>query len=97
VARGTGGAGGFAGGDGIRKEVEFLEPCTVHLLADRRTRGPYGLEGGEPGAVGRDTLLRDGETIEIAGRARIEARPGDRLTIRTPGGGGFGVILRRSS
>ena len=96
VARGTGGAGRFSGGDGVRKEVEFLEPCTVHLLADRRARGPYGLEGGEPGEAGRDTLLRDGATIEIAGRARIDARTGDRLTIRTPGGGGYGVILRGS-
>ncbi len=92
VARGTGGAGLYAGGDGVVKEIEFLAPCLAHLLSDRRTRGPYGLGGGSAGTPGSASLLRDGVELQLEGRARIEARAGDRLAIRTPGGGGFGKV-----
>ena len=89
IAENTGGAGKHRGGDGIEKELEFREPCTVHLLADRRAKGPYGLEGGQPGEPGEDFL--DGE--RVAGRCRLEVKPGQRLRIRTPGGGGWGTPL----
>jgi N-methylhydantoinase B len=94
VARGTGGAGLHRGGDGVVKEIEFTAECVVHLLADRRTRGPYGLAGGDAGTPGRDTLRRRGGTGEepVGGRCRLEVRPGDRLRIRTPGGGGWGRV-----
>jgi len=93
IARGTGGAGRHRGGDGLHKEIEFRAACLVHLLADRRARGPYGVAGGSPGAPGEQSLLRRGAPAPeaIGGRARIDARPGDRLSIRTPGGGGFGT------
>lgn len=91
VARGTGGPGALGGGDGILKEIEFLEPVVVHLLADRRTRGPYGLHGGGAGAGGRDEVVRGGKADAIAGRTRLELAPGERLRIRTPGGGGYGA------
>jgi len=93
VARGTGGAGRFSGGEGLLKEIEFLEPCRVHLLADRREKGPYGLAGGEPGRPGKDELLRAGHEswAPIPGRTRLDVGPGDRLRIRTPGGGGYGA------
>jgi len=90
VARGTGGTGSHRGGDGVLKEIEFLARGVVHLLADRRARGPYGLHGGGAGACGRDEVVRDGVAEPIAGRARLEVAPGDRLRIRTPGGGGYG-------
>jgi len=91
VARGTGGAGRHRGGDGIEREIEFSAPCVAHLLADRRTTRPYGLAGGAPGAPGGAWLARDGVEVELPGRVRIDARPGDRLRIRTPGGGGWGA------
>ena len=91
VARGTGGTGAHRGGDGVLKEIEFLAPSVVHLLADRRTRGPYGLHGGGAGACGRDELVRGGVAEPIAGRVRLEVARGDRLRIRTPGGGGYGA------
>ncbi len=96
IARGTGGAGRCRGGDGLHKEIEFRADCLVHLLADRRTRGPRGADGGSPGAPGEDRLLRAGEAeaVAIPGRGRIEAKAGDRLSIRTPGGGGYGTPPR---
>jgi len=89
VARGTGGAGTHRGGDGILKEFEFLAPCVVHLLADRRERGPYGLYGAGDGSPGEDTVVRRGREERVPGRCRLELGPGDRLRIRTPGGGAY--------
>ena len=86
VARGTGGAGLHAGGDGLIKELEFRARCVVHILSDRRERGPYGAQGGSPGQPGQNKL----NGRQVAGRCRLEAGVGDRLVIRTPGGGGWG-------
>ena len=52
VRRGSGGRGKHAGGDGIVREIEFLTPCDVTILSDRRSRGPYGLAGGQRGSTG---------------------------------------------
>jgi N-methylhydantoinase B len=93
IARGTGGAGKHRGGDGLVKEIEFLLPCVVSLLAERRKRAPYGLLGGAPGACGRDEIVRGGVPEPLPGRASFDARPGDRLRIRTPGGGGYGTAV----
>ena len=87
VRRGSGGAGHNRGGDGIVREIEFLTPCDVTILSDRRDRGPYGLNGGEAGAPGKNTLVGRGK---IAAKARFETRAGDVLRIETPGGGGWG-------
>jgi len=83
---GTGGAGTFAGGDGLVREFEFLAPLEVSLLSDRRSRPPFGLRGGEPGRIGANLI--DGRLLP--GRARLNVNPGQRLRIETPGGGGFG-------
>jgi N-methylhydantoinase B len=93
VAKGTGGAGLRRGGDGLLKEIEFTAPCVVNLLTERRRLAPYGLAGGEPGACGSNELLRAGavDPEPLPGRAAFDARPGDRLRIRTPGGGGHGA------
>jgi N-methylhydantoinase B len=86
VRRGSGGAGRHRGGDGIVRELEALAPMRFALISERRRRPPGGREGGEPGAPGRDSL--NGEPIP--GKAAGELRPGDRLRIETPGGGGHG-------
>ncbi|HZU97983.1 MAG TPA: hydantoinase B/oxoprolinase family protein, partial [Planctomycetota bacterium] len=91
LRRGSGGKGRFAGGDGVVREVRVLESAEATLLADRRKRGPYGLERGSPGEPGRDTVRRaSGEVEPIASKARVALRPGDAIRIETPGGGGFG-------
>jgi 5-oxoprolinase (ATP-hydrolysing) len=65
----------------------------MSILSQRRTTRPFGLAGGEDGAPGRNTLYRAGETagIDVGGVATFAGRPGDRLVIETPGGGGWGA------
>ena len=65
----SGGGGKHCGGDGIIREIEVLTDCEVTLLADRRTRGPWGLAGGEEGAPGKASLIRgDGSIEEMPGK-----------------------------
>ncbi|MBU0510989.1 MAG: hydantoinase B/oxoprolinase family protein [Chloroflexi bacterium] len=92
IRRGSGGEGKFSGGDGIRRDVEMLTNVQVTLLTERRERGPYGMNGGQPGVPGQNLILRDGEEIPIPSKGSIELKSGDILSIQTPGGGGFGKI-----
>lgn len=89
LRHGSGGAGRYRGGDGLCRELVFLAPATVTLLTERRKRAPYGLHGGEPGAVGINLLERDGTATQLPGKVTFDARVGDVLCIFTPGGGGF--------
>ena len=86
VRRGSGGAGAQRGGDGIVREYEFLEPAQLSLLTERRETVPWGLAGGEAGAAGANLL--NGEPLP--GKCSLAVKAGDRLLVRTPGGGGFG-------
>ena len=95
VRRGSGGAGKHAGGDGIVREIEFLTPCDVTILSDRRSRGPYGLAGGSAGATGRNTLLRGKKRARIPAKANFLLGAGDVLRIESPGGGGWGKASSR--
>ena len=88
---GSGGAGKFRGGDGIVREIEVLTDAEVAVLADRRSRGPYGLAGGEAGAPGRTEIIRrDGSVEELPGKASARLGAGERVRIESPGGGGYG-------
>jgi 5-oxoprolinase (ATP-hydrolysing) len=93
IRRGSGGAGRHCGGDGILRRLEFLRNLEVSLLHSRRGEyPPYGLAGGSPGAIGRNTLHRaDGGTEQLGGQVQFVAQTGDVLTIETPGGGGYGA------
>ncbi|MBN2331744.1 MAG: hydantoinase B/oxoprolinase family protein [Deltaproteobacteria bacterium] len=87
----SGGAGRFCGGNGLIRELEFLEPLQVAILSERRVHAPYGLAGGEPGKRGQNLFIRtDGRVLNLGGKNEITAGPGDRIRILTPGGGGFG-------
>jgi N-methylhydantoinase B len=91
----SGGIGLHTGGDGIVREIEVLTDGQVTLLADRRSRGPYGLAGGADGAPGRTLIIRrDGSAEEIAGKTSVRLRPGERVRIESPGGGGWGRANR---
>ena len=91
----SGGAGLHVGGDGIVREIEVLTDAQVTLLADRRSRGPYGLNGGADGAPGRTVIIRrDGSEETIAGKISVRLRSGERVRIESPGGGGWGKPTR---
>jgi N-methylhydantoinase B len=87
----SGGSGLYRGGDGIVREIEVLTDAQVTLLADRRSRGPYGLAGGADGASGHTLIVRrDGSQEAIPGKTSIRLGSGERVRIETPGGGGWG-------
>lgn len=90
VRRGTGGDGKFKGGDGIRRDVKVLEEAQVTLLTERRAETPYGLNGGQPGIPGQNVIIRGEEEIILPGKGSFDLQPGDIISIRTPGGGGYG-------
>jgi 5-oxoprolinase (ATP-hydrolysing) len=82
----SGGDGEWRGGDGLVRELEFLEPMRVSILSERRERAPFGLRGGAAGARGRNTH----EGRDVGGKASFDVSAGERVRIATPGGGGFG-------
>ena len=90
LRRGSGGRGVHRGGDGVVREIETLVPARMSLLADRRERAPYGLAGGLDGQTGRDSVVRGGRTLKLDAKGSRDLRPGDRVRIETPGGGGHG-------
>ena len=86
----SGGRGAARGGDGLIREVTFEVPTDVTLLTERRRVAPYGLQGGESGRCGENRLWHEGQETVLPGKVHFRALPGDRLTIATPGGGGWG-------
>jgi len=86
VRRGSGGAGEHQGGDGLVREIQALAPLTFTLLTERRAHAPRGRSGGEDGQPGRNLL--NGEPLPSKAAGKL--RPGDRLRLETPGGGGYG-------
>lgn len=95
---GSGGLGRYSGGEGIVREYEVLTPTAVTLLTERRSSAPYGAQGGAAGQPGRNTVLHtDGTREELPSKVRLELRPGERLRIETPGGGGYGNAVPPTS
>ncbi|HET7232735.1 MAG TPA: hydantoinase B/oxoprolinase family protein [Longimicrobium sp.] len=93
VRAGSGGKGRNRGGDGAVRETVFLEPASLSILAQHRASGPYGVDGGAPGAPGTQRVIRaNGEVVELRGIDACEVAPGDRLVMETPGGGGWGAV-----
>jgi 5-oxoprolinase (ATP-hydrolysing) len=91
IRAGSGGKGAHKGGCGVVRRVRFLEAMTASILSDHRRVPPFGVNGGEPGQVGRNWVVRgDGSIEELAGADRTEMKLGDVFVIETPGGGGFG-------
>ncbi|MBB3064268.1 hydantoinase B/oxoprolinase family protein [Limibacillus halophilus] len=91
IRRGSGGAGQYHGGDGVRRRLTFLEPMTATTLTSHRIVPPHGLKGGKAGACGRNSVIRADGTVEaFGGNENIDVKAGDSVLIETPGGGGFG-------
>jgi 5-oxoprolinase (ATP-hydrolysing) len=92
IRKNSGGPGMRCGGNGTVRRIEFLKNLEVSILSQRRAaHPPYGLSGGEPGAIGRNTLKRANGSVEsLPALVEFSVEPGDTLSIETPGGGGFG-------
>lgn len=91
IRKGSGGAGKHHGGDGVHRAIRFREPMHVSILSTHRLIAPFGLEGGNDGAVGHNAVRRaDGTREELDSLAENDLEPGDTILIDTPGGGGFG-------
>jgi N-methylhydantoinase B len=94
IRKDSGGGGRHKGGDGSVREIEVMADARMSLLSDRRTHAPYGLHGGEDGAMGRAYIIRrDGQVEQLASKGSWELSAGDRVRIETPAGGGFGKHL----
>ncbi|HUF86620.1 MAG TPA: hydantoinase B/oxoprolinase family protein [Thermohalobaculum sp.] len=90
IRRGSGGKGGFSGGDGSVRRIRFLEPMTVAILSGHRVVPPPGLAGGGAGTPGRTRILRaDGTTEELKSADKREVEAGDTWLLETPGGGAY--------
>jgi 5-oxoprolinase (ATP-hydrolysing) len=91
IRAGSGGAGRWHGGNGGVRQVRFLEPMTAAILSNNRIHAPFGMAGGEPGAKGRNLVLRaDGRVEELGHIGKVDMQSGDVFVIETPGGGGYG-------
>jgi len=89
----SGGNGHHRGGNGVIRRIEFRQPMTAAILSSHRKVAPFGLNGGESGAIGQNRLEREDGQVEILkGRAQVSVNPGDHLIIETPGGGGYGTV-----
>jgi N-methylhydantoinase B/oxoprolinase/acetone carboxylase alpha subunit len=98
LRRGSGGDGAAPGGDGIERDLLMLEAVTVSLITERRTSQPWGLAGGEAGAVGENWLLPGGDEARaeaLPDKCTIRLEAGDVLRMLTPGGGGWGATQAR--
>lgn len=90
IRQNSGGDGMHRGGNGIRKDIQVLTDTQVSLISERRSINPYGLFGGEPGSPGENILFKDEEEIVLPSKGTFTLKMGDILSIRTPGGGGYG-------
>jgi N-methylhydantoinase B len=92
IREGSGGGGHFKGGNGICRDIQVLVDSQVTLLTERRRFPPYGLNGGEPGLPGENLCIRGDEITRLPGKGTFLFQAGDVLSIRTPGGGGYGSL-----
>ncbi|MEU3660637.1 hydantoinase B/oxoprolinase family protein [Streptomyces sp. NPDC032940] len=90
VRRGSGGRGRWRGGDGVVRRIRFREAMTISVLSGHRRVPPYGMAGGEPGALGRHHVERAGTVLPMAGCGSLAVQRDDVFVLLTPGGGGYG-------
>lgn len=92
IRKGSGGQGKWKGGDGIRRELTFLDPVELTVLTQHRKQGPYGLQGGEAGKPGEQWVVyKDGRREKLESVDGRSLGKGDKFILKTPGGGGFGA------
>lgn len=90
IRRGSGGAGRYMGGNGLVREIELLTDAQVTMLSERRALQPWGMAGGEPGALGVTSAILDGDEERLPGKFTRGMKAGTVLRVQSPGGGGWG-------
>ena len=92
IRQNSGGAGRHYGGEGVDRRMRFLQPMTVNMIAGHRVVPPYGVDGGQPGAVGENYVLHANNKVTNLGtNGQVDVSNGDVFVLKTPGGGGFGL------
>ncbi len=98
LREGSGGRGRWNAGDGTLRTIRFLEAMDCAILSSHRRVAPFGVDGGEVGALGRNVARRlDGRQEELGGCAQVRLEAGEAITIITPTGGGFGDPTQRQA
>lgn len=95
IRRGSGGKGKWRGGDGVIRDYETTVPTEVTLMTERRLHRPWGLGGGRPGKEGENILISRGKERVLPGKVTLQILPGETLSIKTPGGGGWSSPFRK--
>lgn len=94
----SGGKGEYNGGEGVQRELLFRKSVTLSVLTERRVLQPYGLAGGEPGKLGENLLIKqDGRIVYLGGKIAINIEAGDAFSLKSPGGGGYGLSSNKKS
>ncbi|CAA92315.1 5-oxoprolinase (ATP-hydrolizing) [Schizosaccharomyces pombe] len=93
----SGGKGEYHGGDGVIRHFEFRRSMHCSILSERRSRAPYGMNGGEDGAMGVNTWIDCSNPdfpryVNLGGKNHVLMGKGDHIVIETPGGGGYGAV-----
>ncbi|BAW97658.1 N-methylhydantoinase A [[Synechococcus] sp. NIES-970] len=97
IRRNSGGLGNFRGGNGVVRRLQFRAPMIAAILSSRRQVEPFGLGGGLPGQCGENKVIRsDGSETFLSSTVEVAMEKGDRLEIKTPGGGGYGHRIKAS-
>ena len=100
LREGSGGAGEHRGGFGLDYELELRHGAArASFVMDHGRFGPQGARGGADGAVNDVTVFQDGEPykpVHLSKEQDIPLAAGDRVRVKTPGGGGYGNPLHRN-
>ena len=91
LRKGSGGSGKSNGGNGVTRNIIFLEKMTVSILSGRRKTRPFGIKGGASGQPGETKIKKyNGEIKVLSSVDTEEVDKGDIIMVNTPGGGGYG-------
>ena len=92
IRKNSGGHGKYKGGNGVIRSLHFLESKQISIVSERRTIPPYGIFGGGPGKCGQNSIITNDGEVELDSKVERLVKKGEMIIIKTPGGGGFGVI-----
>ncbi|MET3856997.1 hydantoinase B/oxoprolinase family protein [Rhizobium sp. OAE497] len=91
IRKGSGGRGKWSAGDGTERTIRAREKLEFAILSGHRRVAPFGLDGGEPGELGRNAVRRNSGALDVLiGSAHTQLEAGEAFIVTTPTGGGYG-------